>query len=90
MSRKTPPTALNGLPADFTDAERRRFLRLCGSAAAVLPVTLLTGCGGGDDAPPSSAAKPPPPPAGADTGSTSEPVEEAAQVVADETRDAMD
>lgn len=52
-------------PAHSSQQQRRRFLRLFGTAAAALPITVLTGCS--DDPPPaptssdsSDTAQPPP------------------------------
>lgn len=49
----------NGPLEPILGEQRRRFLRLAGSAAVLLPITVITGCG--NDAPP--AAPPPSPPA---------------------------
>ena len=81
--------------------QRRRFLRLFGTAAAVLPITVLTGCS--DDRPPTSAsddstASPKPPPqqnqqpaeAAADmTEQASDEAEQVAQQAADQSTETV-
>ena len=42
-------------PAHSSLQQRRRFLRLFGTAAAALPITVLTGCS--DDPPPAPASR---------------------------------
>ena len=60
MQKKTDP------PHGDTAEQRRRFLRLFGTAAALLPVTMITGCS--DDSPPA----PPAPSRAADTGASAQ------------------
>ena len=41
-----------------TNRDRRRFLKIAGSGAALVPIIGLAGCSGGNDSAPTAAAKP--------------------------------
>lgn len=46
-------------PAHALQEQRRRFLRLAGTAAALLPITTIMGCSDGSAPPPASSAREP-------------------------------
>ncbi len=58
-------------PTTVTPEQRRRFLRLFGTAAALLPITVVTGCG--NDAPSAPSGETPAPEPAAPTPQTSTP-----------------
>ena len=80
-------TEQNGSLELIVGEQRRRFLRLAGSAAALLPIVAITGCG--SDAPPAPPAAPSPSSPAAQTTEPAQAVEAAPEQPAEVASEAL-